>query len=478
MRICSANIGGWCCAVLIAVTFFCPFARAESGSSNADLLCERAERADRDAREAERKSEERKRFLKGTAGNPLQSQTARGSSSVAARQSIRTRIAQVRDILPQLRQGATASYQDKGIVPGLGQYLDQMERTISQALQGIDACLAAPGSCSMPSFSCPSPPSFTAGTGRGQNADFVRKVQQSYAQAGKMAQQACQNLKTEALGEIERLRQESRNMATKADQPGSGQAQAFGEADLYLKRSESLKREATQLLSEADRVSGVSGYCGSRRHSPVATGTSGDLIGALKANERRERETGTGLRYDATVVDLKSAWDRKWNKGKRLDASDVPLPKLSADERGDAVLKPSDDLPAGDGPNWWSKAKSTYRKADEQVELTEFIKSRPKELVKDVAKELVEKSLGGVGKTLTTGYTILSAVKATSDEVGEILTDAPGVIASGSVDNARELAARAERVPLTFLNSLFDDVTGKFPPPRYTYQYKKALGNE
>ena len=110
------------------------------------------------------------------------------------------------------------------------------------------------------------------------------------------------------------------------------------------------------------------------------------------------------------------------------------------------------------------------------MELTEFITSRPKELAKDVATEFVENSLGAYGKTVTTGYKILSAVKTTSDEVGEILTDAPRVIARGSLDEARELSVRAERVPLNFLNNLFDDVTGKFPPPRYTYQYKGGAG--
>lgn len=465
------------CAVLGAVTFSVPFARAESGRSNADSLCERAERANRDAREAERKSEEGKRFLKGAAGNPLQNQTARGSGSTAVRQSIKSRIAQVRDLLPQLRQGATASYQDRGVVPGLSQYFDQMERTIRQAIQAMDTCLDAPGSCSMPSFSCPAPPSFPAGTGRGQSADFVRKVQQSYAQAGNMAYQACQNLKNEAAGEIERLRQENRGMTANGGQPGS-QAQPFGETDLYLKRAESLKREAAQLLSEADRASGISGYCDARRRPSAETGRPGDLVDAFKANEKTERNTDTGLSYTATVVDLKSAWDQKWNKGKTLHASEVPLPKLSTDDRGEALLKPADESADDAGPGWWARTKTAYQRADEQMELTEFIKSRPKELVKDVVKELIELNLGSVGKTLTTGYTILSAVKTTSDEVGEIMTDAPQVIATGSADDARELSARADRVPLSFLNNLFDDVTGKFPPPRYTYHYKKAAGNE
>jgi hypothetical protein len=97
-------------------------------------------------------------------------------------------------------------------------------------------------------------------------------------------------------------------------------------------------------------------------------------------------------------------------------------------------------------------------------------------LAKDVATEIVEKSLGAYGKTVTTGYKIMSAVKTTSDEVGEILTDAPRVLAVGSMEEARELYRRTERVPRNFLNNVFDDITGKFPPERFDYQYKGGAG--
>ena len=139
---------------------------------------------------------------------------------------------------------------------------------------------------------------------------------------------------------------------------------------------------------------------------------------------------------------------------------------------GETAPNWADESPEEDGPSWWDRQKAAYRQADKEMELTEFIKSRPKELLKDVATEIVENSLGAYGKTVTTGYKIMSAVKTTSDEVGEILTDAPRVLARGSVEEARELYGRAERVPLNFLNDVFGDITGMFPPKRYVYQYK------
>jgi len=128
------------------------------------------------------------------------------------------------------------------------------------------------------------------------------------------------------------------------------------------------------------------------------------------------------------------------------------------------------------GPGWLRDVKSAYQEADRQMELTEFIKSRPKELLKDVATEIVEKSLGAYGKTVTTGYKIMSAVKTTGDEVGEILTDAPRVLAGGSLEEARELYRRTQRVPLNFMNNVFGDFTGWFPPERFDYQYKGGAG--
>jgi hypothetical protein len=167
-------------------------------------------------------------------------------------------------------------------------------------------------------------------------------------------------------------------------------------------------------------------------------------------------------------------WEKKWNKGSTLHASDVPLPKVTVGGKGETAPGRAEEPTGEDGPSWWERQKAAYRQADKEMELTEFIKSRPVELLKDVATEIVENSLGAYGKTVTTGYSIMSAVKTTSDEVGEILTDAPRVLARGSVEEARELYGRAERVPLNFLNDVFGDITGMFPPKRYVYEYKGA----
>jgi len=475
MRDGMERVGGWCFVLLIAFSLPCPRAWADAGKGRADGLCERAETAERDAREAERKSEERQRFLKGKGGIAPPNDTFQNGDGAAIRQSLKAKIAQARAILPQLRQGAASANRDRGVVPGLGQYFVQMESTLNGALQAVDACLNAPEFCSVPSISCPSPPSMPVFNNVG-SADLLRQVQQSYAQGANMARQACLNLNTEVLGEVERLKRESRTAATKRELPGSAQEQRFGEADLYLRRAESLKREASQNRQEADRLSGVRGYCGNRSHSRIGAESTHALVDAFKTRGKRERKPEAGLRPDATVVDLKAGWEKKWGKGTALDTSDVPLPKLQAGDGGETAPSRAEDTPEEDGPSWWDKTKSAYRKADEEMELTEFIKSRPKELAKDVATEIVERSLGAYGKTVTTGYKILSAVKTTSDEVGEILTDAPMVIARGSVEEARELYGRTERVPLNFLNSIFDDVTGKFPPPRYTYRYKESAG--
>lgn len=467
-------MGWWCVVLLIALSLPGPRAWADAGSGRADGLCGKAETAERDARDAERKSEERQRFLKGKGGIASRNDTFQSGNAAAIRQSVKAKIAQIRAILPQLRQGAAAANHDRGIVPGLGQYFVQMESTISQALQAADTCVDAPEYCSVPSISCPPLPNIPVFNNVG-SADFIRKVQESYRQGAEMAWQACRNLNAEVLGDIERLKRESRSAGAMGGLPGTAKAERFGEADLYLRRAENLRREASLSRQEADRVSGVRGYCGARSHVRMDAKTSHAVVESFKAAERR-RKPEADFPLDAKVIDLKSEWERKWNKGTTLKASDVPLPKLQAGDGGETAPNRAEEPPEEDGPSWWDKAKSAYQKGDEQMELTEFIKSRPKELLKDVATEIVEKSLGAYGKTVTTGYKILSAVKTTSDEVGEILTDAPRVIALGSMDEARELYVRTERVPLNFLNNLFDDVTGKFPPPRYTYQYKGGAG--
>lgn len=439
----------------------------------ADRLCERAETAERDAREAERKSAERQRFLKGAGRLDLPGAAAPGpgGNTIALRQSIRTQIAQARAILPQIRQGAAAAGQDRGVVPGLSQYFSQMESSIGAALQGIEACLDAPERCSPPSFFCPSPPNIPPFTKNVQSADFIRQIQESYRKAANSAYQACRDLQAEASRDVGRLRQENQGARRDLELPGSGGAQRFGETDLYLRRAESLRREAPQHRLEADRASGLSGYCGARSRSFFGAEKTHALVEGLKAAGKGGGTPGTGLRLDAKVIDLKAEWDRKWNKGTTLGASDVPLPKLSVGGDGGQTVSGRAKEYAKSyvdrgGPEWWRDLKSSYRKADEQMGLTEFILSRPKELAKDVIIEFVEKNCP-FGKTLTTGYKILTAVKTTADEVGGIVVDAPRVIAYGSEAEAKALAGRADRAPLNFLNNLFDDVTGRFPMPKF-----------
>lgn len=462
-------IRGTCCAALLcALLLAAPSARADAGTEDAARLCEKAERAERDAREAEKKSQERHKFLKAAGNRALHTDSQQARDTSAIRQSIGAQLAKARDLLPQLRQGMNAANSDQGVVPGLGNYFSQMESTINRLLQASESCLENPAFCRMPVITCPQPPPLPSFNNTG-SANLVRNVQQSYAQAANQARQACQNLNSEMQREMERLKLESR--PTTAPQAISQSSPAFGEVDLLVKRAASLTRDAAQYRQEADRLAGTTGFCAVRGQARTGAVTAQALAGALKSASNRARTAEAGLRPDATVIDLKSAWERKWDQGKSLKASEVPHPKLSVGDQ-DGAATPHEEAALDDGPGWWARTKAAYRKADEQMELTEFIMSRPKELVKDVAKELIEKSLGGAGKTLTTGYAILTAVKTTSDEVGGILLDAPKAIASMNPDEAAELMVRTERVPLNFLNSVFDDVTGKFPPPRYTYQYK------
>ena len=472
------RMGGWCIVLLMALSLPGPRAWADAGKDRSDVLCGKADKAERDAKEAERKSEERRRFLKVKGGIPAAPNTLPSGNAVAIRQSVKAQVAQARAVLPQIRQGVAAANQDKGVVPGLSQYFSQLESTITRTLQAVDACMDNPEFCNVPPIVCPPPPSMpTFGYMSSSSANLVRQIQQSYAQAASTARQACQSLSVEVLGEVERFKRESRAAAAKTALPGSDPAERFGEADLYLKTAAHMKRDALQFRQEADRLSGVRGYCSVRSQTktgpepPHAPGAEG------KTDVTQVRKPETGLRLDATVVDLKAGWNGKWGHGTSLDASDVPLPKLGVSNGGrffGPLLVDAATSAADKAKSVVDTTTSAYRKADEQVELTEFITSRPKELLTDVATEIVENSFGGFGKSLTTGYKILSAVQSTADEVGEILTDAPRVIAYGSAADAKELGERADRVPLGFLNSLFDDVTGKFPPPRYTYQYKEG----
>lgn len=447
---------------------------AAAGTGRADGLCAKAETAERDAKEAERKSEERQRFLKGKGGIDSRNDALpTGGDAAAIRQSVKARLSEVRALLPQLRQGAAAAAQDRGVVPGFSQFFAQMESNLSRMLQAADACLDAPQFCSVPSVSCPPMPAMPVSQFKGPSANLMRQMQQSYAQSANQFRQACQNLNAGIIGDVERLKKESRPAGPPGRLPGIAPPQPFGDADLYLRRSENLRREASQYRLEADRASGVRGYCGARSHVRVDAKTAHAIVESFKAAERR-RKPEADFPLDAKVIDLKAEWEKKWNKGSTLHASDVPLPKVTVGGKGETAPGRAEEPTGEDGPSWWERQKAAYRQADKEMELTEFIKSRPVELLKDVATEIVENSLGAYGKTVTTGYSIMSAVKTTSDEVGEILTDAPRVLARGSVEEARELYGRAERVPLNFLNDVFGDITGMFPPKRYVYEYKGA----
>lgn len=476
-----------CAAVLSLILLAAPVACAAAG---ADLLCDRAERAERDARDAERKSAERRQFLERGKTFGLSGQAASRPVSPAAVQSVRAQMAQVRSLLPEIRRGVAAAQQDRGIVPGLSQYFGQMEVVLENALQSVESCLADPERCTPPSIYCPAPPNIPVYSKKNvASADLIRQVQANYVRSADMVFQACRNLQSEASREIDRMRQESRNAAAARAAQQGADGQRIGEIDLYLRRAESLRREAAQYRLEADRVSGKKGYCASRGRAGFDAARARAAAEALRRRDSQRKDDG--IPPNGKVIDLKAAWARQWNGGPKLEASDVPLPKAQADSGSESFFGRVDDylyekMPgyaaakdylSENVPWWWYKAKSLYREADSQVELTEFIKSRPKELLKDAVTELVENSFGSVGKTVTTAYKITSAVKSTSDEVGEILGDAPRVIVHGSEADALELSERAGRVPVKFGNELFDDVSGKFPPPRYTYQYKKAFGD-
>jgi hypothetical protein len=331
MRCGGKRFVGSCFALLLVLALPGPYAWADAGSERADGLCGKAETAERDAKEAERKSEERRRFLKGKGGTAPRNDTLpTGGDSAAIRQSVKARLSEVRALLPQLRQGAAAAAQDRGVVPGLSQYFAQMESNLSRMLQAADACLDAPQNCSVPSVSCPPIPAMPAFNNVG-SANFVRQVQQSYAQSANQLRQACQNLNAGIVGDVERLKRESRSSGTMGGLPGTVPAQPFGDTDLYFRRAENLRREASLSRQEADRASGVRGYCGARSHGRVDAKTSHAVVESFKAAERR-RKSEADFPLDAKVIDLKMEWEKKWDKEMALNAPNGPLPKLTGGE--------------------------------------------------------------------------------------------------------------------------------------------------
>ena len=466
MRIGTKWKARWCCVMMIAFSSSGLSAWGAEGKDRSDLLCVKAETSEKDASEAERKSEERQRFLKGRGGISTRSDTLPSGDTAAIRQSLKAKIAEISAILPQLRQGAASASHDSGVVPGLGQFFVQMDSTISRTLQAAEACLAAPQYCSIPSISCPSMPAMPVFNSKGPSANFTRQIQQSYLQSANQFRQVCQGMNAGLLGDVERLKKESRPAGTMGGLPGNVPVQPFGDTDLQLRRAENLRREASQYRLEADRISGIPGYCGARSHFRIDAKTSHAIVDSLKASER-PRKPAADFPLDAKVIDLKSEWEKKWNKGSALTVSGVPLPKLETTDGGKTVPNSAEESSEEDGPSWWDKKKSEYQKADEEMALTVFFTSRPKQMGKFLAKEVVKLRFGAPGESLVNAYTILDAVKTTSDEVGEILVAAPGVITHGSVAEAMELAGRAERVPLNLINNLFDDVTDWMPAPRY-----------
>lgn len=465
---------GWCFAVLVVLSFPAACPQAEAAKAEADRLCEKAVIAEKDAGDFERKSEERRRFLEKAGGVAGYSSTAAPAPAggTASAQSIRAQAAQARQMLPQIRQGIAAAEQDRGVVPGLSQYFSRMESAIGTALQAVDACLAAPERCNPPLISCPSPPNIAVYNQRNASTDLIRKVQESYRQSAGMAQQACLNLQAAVSRDAERLKKEGRGGGA-PEAAGSAGAKRSGETDLYLARSGNLKREAAQYRLDADRASGVTSYCIVRPHAAAGGQGAGTLVQAVKAAGTRAGKDDAGFPVDGKVADLKADWGAKWSKGAALGSPVGPLPESVPGGDGETVTGRVKEYLSEKGPWWWYKMKSWYREADEQVELTEFIRSRPMELAKDAVNEYIEWRFGKYGKSMTTGLKIQGAVKSTSDEMGEILVAAPQVIAHGGASDARKLYERTDRVPLKLYNDLFDDVLGKIPPPRYD---RKAAG--
>lgn len=365
MREGTERMGGWGFVLLFALSLPAPYAWADAGSGRADGLCGKADAAERDARDYERKSGERQRFLKGKGGIASRNDTLQtGGDSAAIRQSVKARLSEVRALLPQLRQGAAAAAQDRGIVPGLSQFFAQMESNLSRMLQAADACLGAPQFCSVPSISCPPMPAMPAINHSG-SANFVRQVQQSYAQSANQLRQACQNLNAGILGDVERLKRESRTAGTMGGLPGIAPPQPFVDTDLYLRRAENLRREASQYRLEADRASGVRGYCGARSHSRGDAKTSHAIVESLKAAERW-RKPEADFPLDAKVIDLKAEWEKKWDKEMALNAPNGPLPKLTGGEEKSTPVRSAPSTVSDQGMSY--SAKVDLKVLQEQAE--------------------------------------------------------------------------------------------------------------
>ena len=330
MCVCTKSMGGWCFVLLLVLALPGPRAWADARKERADALCAKAETTEREAKDYERKSGERQRFLKGKGEAASRNDALpTGGDSAAVRQSVKAKLAEVRALLPQLRQGAAAAAQDRGVVPGLSQFFARMESDLGRMLQAADACLDSPQFCSVPPVSCPPMPGMPVF--QNGSANLIRQIQQSYTQSANQLRQACLNLNAGILGDVERLQKGSGNAGPMPGLPGIGPPNPLEDTDLYLRRAGNLRREAALSRQEADSAAGVRGYCGARSHGWMDAKTSHAVVESFKAAER-PRKPAADFPLDAQVIDLKTEWEKKWNKEMALNASNGPLPKLSVGE--------------------------------------------------------------------------------------------------------------------------------------------------
>ena len=211
---------------------------------------------------------------------------------------------------------------------------------------------------------------------------------------------------------------------------------------------------------------------------------------AVASRPATKSAAGVGEGVEHKAVDLTSTWNREWENGCRLQDSSAPLPRVASEDAESGAERrrevASRGSPANTPPWWppatvrrsegegggtagwlgdrWRAAKEAYREADRQVELSEFLLERPKALVLDVVTALVE--LHPYGKTITTGYKLHGAVKDTSEDVFQIVSEAPSVLVHGGDAEIHALSRRAMKAPVNFLNAVWDDVTSKAPKAR------------
>lgn len=456
-------LGAWLVAALLAP---CPAAAADGA---ADASCREAAGAERLARELEANRARRARFLSGAGEAP---RTGGAGAAATTRAAAGEAAGATRALVPQLRQAAAAARHDRGIVPGLGDWFERLAGDLERAVHALEGCAGAPGRCTLPALPCPAPPPPPAARGRDA---FSRQVQQAYAGNAARMRQACLDLG----GSLRRWREQ----AAGAERASIAGAPAFpaGAVDLYTPRIVALRRHASRHRQEADRLAGVVAYC-----------ALGERAGPAARAPRPAAPAGPEPAAPR-VVDLSATWSVGWTSGRPLGAAVPPLPVVGAEGEDGAARRKAlaADQDGADGPPWarearepraedgpgeergrvagwvsdrWQSVRDAYREADRRVELTEFLLERPKALVEEVVTGVVE--LLPYGKTVTVGYKLLGATRDTAEEVLQIVGEAPAVLAYGSAEAHRALGRRAAKVPVNYLNAVFDDVTGKLPRPR------------